>query len=147
MINHFHFVDYPLLHENVRVLRWKPQYEEIGIFSTETALKLSIDKWGTIVAECAQQIGNDTYFAIEDHGSETCALCEFFYNYALEDCSSCIIRKDTGQVECRGTDYYKFCTSRNRNSRLLYAESMLAYLRGLQERLQAQPQQIPQSSE
>lgn len=142
MTSHFHFIDYPLLHETVRVLRWKPEYEKMEIHNAEEALVLSIDKWGTIVAECSQQIGNDTYFTIEEHGAETCGLCEFFYNHALEDCSSCIISKDTGHTECRGTDYYKFCNSRNKHDRLLYAESMLAYLRGLQERL---PQILAQS--
>ena len=121
MVNHFHFIDYPPLHENVRVLRWKPEYENMKIDNAETALELSIDKWGTIVAECAQQIGDDTYFAITDGGGETCALCEFSYDDKHQSCRSCIIRKDTGQVECRGTDYYKFVNSSNRHDRLLYA--------------------------
>lgn len=93
------------------------------------ALKASICKWKRIVKHLKE---DDAAVPPWDGGTETCGLCQIYYNN--RDCDDCPVSRKTGMGGCVGTPYHKYQEAKgyvDKTDGLEAAKAEMAFLKGL----------------
>ena len=111
---------------------------------TAQALEESIKHWERLL-ELAK-VGTLAYFAAEGLGTDSCALCQEFYDEDSETCHGCPVAMTTGEWVCRRTPYREVMKaylielnqavgySKSKPSNLVAAvNAELEFLKGLRE--------------
>jgi len=104
------------------------KYNGDRIVSTQEAIQVSIEKWRTLNALCAQGV------VVHDGGVKTCALCSLFYYGHQDECEDCPINL-AGHSGCEGTpckDYEAAVKQADLNKALQASSDEIFFLERMQ---------------